>query len=267
MLKYLKRSSFWSWVILGQLFWSQVDLIEADPTDDFSFSLPPTLGTQHYRFLSERRVTEILRDHLDLFPDSQVPRLAKHLIGLCQKHRFDPAFVLSLIQVESRFRVKAVSPVGAYGLMQVMPSTAQFVIRQVGVVSSGFETFKHVDLKKMKLTAQVLMDPYLNTAIGMAYLAWLRDHYHGHLPYHMVGAYNMGPAKLDGLIHRKDFQPVKTKKYFLDIRRATAQIHFKKSLRPTRSFRTDSGWRVARSKLKRKRKPVSRPCALRSPMV
>src|SRR4051812_8549780 len=84
-----------------------------DPTDDFSFSLPHSHRMVTFTLLSEDNVVEILTDRLDLFPVSQIPRLAKHLVQLCCRYRLDPSYILSLIEVESGFQIKAKSPLGA----------------------------------------------------------------------------------------------------------------------------------------------------------
>lgn len=177
---------------------------QTDPTDDFSFSLKHQGASRSYRLLSESRVTDILKERLDLFPVSQTPKLARHLLSLCLQYQFDPAFILSLIEVESRFKVKAISPVGAIGLMQVMPSTARMVTREWGLPSYSI---------------RALMDPFMNISIGMAYLAWLRDRYRNLSPYYLVAAYNAGPAKVDTFIGRTGFNPIQTRSYFHAIRR------------------------------------------------
>jgi soluble lytic murein transglycosylase-like protein len=179
--------------------------------------------------------------------------LARHIISLCKKYRFDPSFVLSLIEVESGFRVKAVSPVGAVGLMQVMSPTAQFVIQDVGFHFSGHENFSGLSLRQKVLTPQILMEPFINTAIGIAYLAWLRDYYRGYSPYHILAAYNVGPGRMNELLAQKSFSPVETKKYFLNIRRGVSQIRYYDP--------------PARKRSKRKNRSPSRPCTQRSPMV
>src|SRR5215475_10971516 len=67
------------------------------------------------------------------------------------KYRIDPDFVNSVIKAESNFKVHAVSPKGAQGLMQLMPATAA----QLGV-SNAF-------------------DPKANVEAGTAYLSYLLD--------------------------------------------------------------------------------------------
>jgi hypothetical protein len=246
MMKYFRLVFFWSTLLVTGLFWTSAHLTEADPTDDFSFTLGHSEGTEVYNLLPEHRVSEILHSRLDLFPKSKVPGLARHIISLCKKYRFDPSFILALIEVESGFRVKAVSPVGALGLMQVMSPTAQFVIEEVGFYFTGHENFIGSNLRQKTLTKDLLMDPFINTAIGIAYLAWLRDYYRGYSPYHVFAAYNVGPGRMNELLAQKSFRPTETKKYFLNIRRGAAQIRYYNPPVPKH--------------YKRKRKTPTRPC-------
>jgi hypothetical protein len=204
-------------ILLGLAFCvAAVSLIQADPSDDFSLTLAHGPETDAYRVLPESRVTQILRDRLDLFPRSQTQRLAAHLLRLCNNYRFDPAFILALIDVESRFKVKAVSPAGAVGLMQVMPATATIVTREMGLQLP----FARIG------SPRLLTDPFLNLSVGVAYLAWLRDHYRGMPPYYLVAAYNVGPSRLDELIERGDFKPVQTKKYYDAVRKSIPSFRF-----------------------------------------
>jgi hypothetical protein len=224
-MKYFGLVHLWMLsLVLGSLL-SSIALIEADPTDDFSMSLGHSMQAKGYDLLPETRVSEILADRLDLFPKSQLPRLAHHIVFLCKKYRFDPAFILSLIQVESSFRIKALSPVGAVGLMQVMVPTAHFVVQKLGFHFSGYENFGPHSLSKRVLTRPMLMDPYVNTAIGIAYLAWLRDYYRGST-YRLLAAYNVGPGRMDELLAQKSFKPTETKRYFQLIRQGVPRFRF-----------------------------------------
>lgn len=179
----------------------------SDPSDDFSLTM--SHSARHFGLMSEKRVTEIFQDRLDLFPQAESAKLSRHLIALCRQYRFDPAFVLALIQVESSFKIKVRSPVGAVGLMQLMPATAQVMAHKLN----------------LRVSERALTDPYLNLQLGVAYLAYLRDHYRGLPAYYIVGAYNVGPGRMDELRARKGFRPVATRKYYEAIRRGLPDFH------------------------------------------
>jgi soluble lytic murein transglycosylase-like protein len=189
--------------------------LNADPTDDLSLTLAQSPTLEVYSLMSERKVSEVLGDRLDLFPKSLTPRLARHLVRLCRYYRFDPAFILSLIQVESQFHVKVVSFAGAVGLMQVMPATARHIIDEWDLPVPHQVSMK-----------QALGDPFFNMTVGIAYLASLRDHYQGRSPYYLIAAYNVGPARMDELLTHKDFHPVQTMKYYDSIRRGVPDFRY-----------------------------------------
>ncbi|WP_333707890.1 lytic transglycosylase domain-containing protein [Tepidimonas ignava] len=91
----------------------------------------------------------------------------------------DPAYVYGLIRQESRFVTDARSVVGASGLMQVMPATARWTARKIGL--QGFEP-------------QHLHDPSTNVTIGTAYLKLALDEFEGSIPL-AAAAYNAGPGR------------------------------------------------------------------------
>lgn len=206
-MKYLVRVGQWTAVVAALFLVSSVThRLEADPTADFSFSLSNSNGSDNSTFMSHHHVSVILSDYLDVFPKSQVSRLAQHVLDLCKQYKFDPALVLSVIRVESNFKIKAKSGVGAQGLMQLMPPTAQFIAKRTGIRYTGERS---------------LQDPFTNIALGVAYLAHLRDKYRGVSPYFQFAAYNMGPGRLEQLrsIQGAKFKGTKTKEYYELIRR------------------------------------------------
>jgi soluble lytic murein transglycosylase len=85
-----------------------------------------------------------------------------------------------VIYVESRFRDQT-SHAGAKGLMQIMPSTADYIARK-----SGGTEFVQGDLA----------DPQINISYGSWYLRYLLEHYHGNVPL-ALAAYNAGEGKVD----------------------------------------------------------------------
>jgi soluble lytic murein transglycosylase len=92
----------------------------------------------------------------------------------------DPSLIAAVIYTESRFRDQT-SRAGATGLMQLMPSTADYIARK-----SGGTRFTHQDLAT----------PQINIAYGSWYLRYLLDHYRGNTVL-ALAAYNAGLTKVD----------------------------------------------------------------------
>jgi soluble lytic murein transglycosylase len=95
--------------------------------------------------------------------------------------RLDTAWVMGLMRSESAMAADALSPAGAYGLMQVLPGTARQLSRAHGIPYSGHEQ---------------LLQPADNVRFGTAYLRDLLDRY-GDNPVLATGAYNAGPGAVD----------------------------------------------------------------------
>lgn len=95
-------------------------------------------------------------------------------------HRVDPSLVLAIIRTESGFNENARSPVGARGLMQLMPTTA----RRIG---SRARARRH---------ARRYTRPSSNVWLGSWYFAQLLDRYQGQGAL-ALGAYNAGPSPMD----------------------------------------------------------------------
>ena len=91
----------------------------------------------------------------------------------------DPAYVYGLIRQESRFVTDARSGVGASGLMQVMPATARWTAKKIGL--TGF-------------AVEQLNDHEVNVAIGTGYLKLVLDDFGGSMPM-AAAAYNAGPGR------------------------------------------------------------------------
>ena len=92
----------------------------------------------------------------------------------------DPALVAAVIYRESKFR-DVTSEAGAKGLMQILPSTAQFIAHR-----SGGTRFELRDLG----------DPQINISYGSWYLRYLLDRYDGN-EVAAVAAYNAGHERVD----------------------------------------------------------------------
>ena len=91
----------------------------------------------------------------------------------------DPAYVYGLIRQESRFIMDARSGVGAAGLMQVMPATARWTAKKIGLTD---------------FQAHQITDRDTNIAIGTGYLKLVLDTFGGSMPM-AAAAYNAGPNR------------------------------------------------------------------------
>ncbi len=94
--------------------------------------------------------------------------------------RSERPLVIAVARQESEFDVRAVSPAGARGLMQLMPTTAREVAQGLGLRYS-----------RQRLTA----DPRYNVRLGDHYLSQLIERYDGSYVL-AVAAYNAGPGRV-----------------------------------------------------------------------
>jgi soluble lytic murein transglycosylase-like protein len=111
----------------------------------------------------------------------EVDRLARTLVAEARRHGLDLALVMAVMHVESRFYNFALSPAGAVGLMQLLPSTGEELARREGIPWKGEQT---------------LLDPNTNVRLGITYLRQLADRYDGDLSA-ALAAYNWGPGHVD----------------------------------------------------------------------
>ena len=103
-----------------------------------------------------------------------VEEAMKLIHASAQKHKVPPTFVRSIVAAESNYNSEAVSPVGAIGLMQLMPQTAE---------EFGCDP---------KIPEQ-------NVEAGTRYLRVLIDRYKKKRDplKHVIAAYNAGPGNVD----------------------------------------------------------------------
>jgi soluble lytic murein transglycosylase len=103
-------------------------------------------------------------------------------------HQVDPFLTYSVMRTESRFRPDAVSPVGARGLMQLMPRTARWIAHVVSRARSEAAHYRA---------------PGPNIYLGAWYVKNLVDRFHGNLA-QALGAYNAGPEAMERWVKKFD---------------------------------------------------------------
>jgi soluble lytic murein transglycosylase len=102
----------------------------------------------------------------------------KEVQAWAQAAGLEPAYVYGLIRQESRFVADARSSVGASGLMQLMPATARWTARKIG----------------LPYTAELITDRDTNIRLGTSYLKLVLDDLDGSQAM-AAAAYNAGPSR------------------------------------------------------------------------
>ena len=102
----------------------------------------------------------------------------QEVVAQAREIGLDPAYVYGLIRQESRFIMDARSHVGASGLMQIMPATARWTAKKIGI-----------DYKPDMIT-----DRGVNLKLGTAYLKLVLDDFGGSQAL-AAAAYNAGPGR------------------------------------------------------------------------
>jgi hypothetical protein len=131
---------------------------------------------------TESDILKLILRFSDDISSSQAQELAKLIIEECDNYEIDPSLILAIIQVESNFSPMAVSGKGAIGLMQVMPSTGEYVAEKLGISISG---------------KKELHDPFLNVRLGIYYLSLLEDRFDN--TEDALFAYYYGPSRFESI--------------------------------------------------------------------
>jgi soluble lytic murein transglycosylase len=134
----------------------------------------------------------------------------------------DPFLVLALIREESRFDPEALSWAGAYGLMQLMPATADRIKAQAGVELSDRSD---------------LHDAEKNILIGTEYLSLVLDEF-GELPF-SIASYNAGENAVKGWQER--FEGMEMDEIIEDIPYLETRKYVKRVLKSYWQYRALNG--------------------------
>jgi len=117
------------------------------------------------------------RNEVDLAQRFPMPYRSE-VVAKAAEIGLDPAYVYGLIRQESRFVADARSSVGASGLMQVMPATARWTAKKIG----------------LPFTFDKITDRDVNLKIGTGYLKLVLDDFDGS-QLMAAAAYNAGPSR------------------------------------------------------------------------
>ncbi len=122
--------------------------------------------------------------------DHEIATLAKEVRRAATRYDIDPMLLISVITVESSFDKHARSPMGARGLMQLMPATAKTLCMEMGLPYND----------------KVFTDIGTNVHVGTYYLSKLSSKYNNNMQLYLA-AYNRGPAQVDRMLKEKNSIP------------------------------------------------------------
>ncbi|MEO0457687.1 MAG: transglycosylase SLT domain-containing protein [Cyanobacteria bacterium P01_A01_bin.114] len=108
-----------------------------------------------------------------------------------EQRQLNPLLVTALIRQESRFEPQIRSVVGATGLMQLMPDTADWVLYQTGETDQLGDPDLDLDSE--------LENPETNIKLGTWYLDFTHEEYDNHSLF-AVASYNAGPGNVSAWI-------------------------------------------------------------------
>ena len=135
------------------------------------------------RFSStERTALQVKADPVmwsSLYPEAYKEKVFQY----AEKRKIDPYLILSIMRAETQYKSDAISPVGAVGLMQFMPYSAQ----------------KVADIMDQKIQTDQLFAPEKSIEFGAAYLKKLSLEMDNQKPL-VAAAYNGGPHRVKSWI-------------------------------------------------------------------
>jgi soluble lytic murein transglycosylase len=149
-----KLAQAWQWDQLAI-----ITMVQADYWDDLALRFPVTYSSQ--------------------------------VISNASMQQLEPALVFGLMRQESMLDKNAESPVGARGLMQIMPDTGRQIARK---------------LNEPWQSASSLFDPDTNIKYGTFYYKQLLDRFNGNFAL-AAAAYNAGPQRVDKWLPSGKFMP------------------------------------------------------------
>lgn len=112
-----------------------------------------------------------------------------YIMTYSTKYNVDPNLVAAVIKAESNFDEDAISHKGAYGLMQIMPDTADWIASQIGMDD---------------ITYDMLYNPEINIRMGCWYLDNLSVEFNDNIEL-MMAAYNGGRGNVQKWLKNDEY--------------------------------------------------------------
>jgi soluble lytic murein transglycosylase-like protein len=137
-------------------------------------------------------LNKAVEDFWDRWPEQVLVAYPRPFADIYARRSLDTNLNINLLysvsRQESAFNQNALSGAGAYGLMQLIPPTAERFAEDAGFETTGLKA--------------KLFEPEVTIGIGSCYLRFLELHYKGFLP-GILAAYNAGEYAVDSWIERR----------------------------------------------------------------
>lgn len=141
-------------------------------------------GVEVQRELERSLIRDLMRAHRRGADPRWLDQIATAIHEEASGAGIDPLLVASIVANESSFRPRAVSHMGAVGLMQLRPFVARDVADRSAIEWRGLET---------------LYEPQLNVRLGARYFGELVERFDGD-PHLALTAYNYGPTHVSNQV-------------------------------------------------------------------
>lgn len=150
-----------------------------------------SLRDQNQRLQTVMLVRDFLESERIRIPQDTVTDIAGSIHEASVRYNLPPEMILAVIRIESAFDINALSNKGAVGLMQILPSTAVEIARDLRMDWKG---------------EQLLRNPQANIEMGAYYLTKMIGQFNDLSV--ALAAYNHGPGRIAELNQMKADVPM-----------------------------------------------------------
>jgi soluble lytic murein transglycosylase len=132
------------------------------------------------------KIADYMKEEAATIAEDQLRNVAKMIYEESEDYMVDYRLILAIVKIESNFKHNAVSSKGARGLLQIKPSLAKFIARDIGMQWGGPKT---------------LDEPDKNIKIGVHLFSGLVENFDNITM--ALHAYHVGPTKLKTILSEK----------------------------------------------------------------